>query len=173
MLSAPRPPQPPGPRQASRPSHVQMSRGIPSSWCSRRSIPVWSNICFLCWHATCWACSELRGQHGQGMGEGTLPSYPRILAGTLKLGDSPRNPQKNRALALGKNILSIFLKRKLQNEIREISWDVFLSLLNSIRLQVSSGQLTGNLENTWTLGDPKNVLMTLKFSPFVMQLNYF
>ena len=74
VLSAPQLPQPPGLRLASRPNNVQMSRGIPSSWCSRRSIPVWSNICFICWHATCWTRSE--GSTGEGWARTHSPATP-------------------------------------------------------------------------------------------------
>ena len=74
VLSAPQLPQPPGLRLASRPNNVQMSRGIPSSWCSRRSIPVWSNICFICWHATCWTRSE--GSTDEGWARTHSPATP-------------------------------------------------------------------------------------------------
>lgn len=138
VLSAPQLPQPPGLRLASRPNNVQMSRGIPSSWCSRRSIPVWSNICFICRHATCWTRSE--GSTGEGWARTHSPATP---------GDSSKLWNYKTGLeSLKRKELSIqkkhkhFPPKKLWNKI----YFMIAIFVDSSRLEISSRQLTTNLE---------------------------
>lgn len=118
------------------------------------------------------ACNRpdaLRQQHRLGTGKDTLPSYSRRLIKTEMLRQAQKL-SKEQSSAFSKNILSIFLKRKLQNKTYFM---IILILVNSIRLEASSGQLTRNLEKYMNSLRSQECDAGFEFFPFIVQLDYF